>query len=201
MAARFKIVIATTCGDDPTEIVAVSAGGELEGKWPAPATVHVDREGVGSAATVSVGSIVPDGATTRVLIGECPTARDIRVDDVVVGQVGTSTIVDAKGGHCYELMTSGFPSARLESKRTYERPLELFLPPEVPADKTVLRRCEHGSGSLASLMGTPTAKEAPPKANSPEGAFTANPLAKPSAKPPPPKPKPKPKPPSNKPRR
>lgn len=189
MAARFKIVLATTCGDDAIEIVAVSAGGQLEGKWPAPATIHVDREGVGSAATVSVGSIVPDGATTSVLIGACPTAREIRVDDVVVGEIGTSTIVDAKGGHCYELMTSGFPSARLESKRTYERPLDLFLPPEVPADKTVLRRCEHGSGSLASLMGAPTAKQAPPKASSPEGAFTANPLAKP----PPAKPKPKPR--------
>lgn len=200
MAARFKIVLATTCGEEPIEVATVSADGQLEGQWPAPALLHVDREGVGSAVTVSVGSIVPDGATTKVLVGACPTARDIRVDDTVVGQLATSTIVDAKGGHCYELMTSGFPSARLESKRTYERAIDLFLPPEVPADKNVLRRCEHGSGSFASLMGTPTATRAPPPTISPEGAFTANPLSKSNAKVPPPAPTTKPKPAPKKPR-
>jgi hypothetical protein len=188
MAARFKVVLATTCGDEPFDVVSVSADGELECKWPAPAVLHVDREGVGSAASVSVGSIVADAASTKVLIGACPTAREVRIDDTVVGQIGTSTIVDAKGGHCYELMTSGFPSARLESQRIYERPLDLFLPPEIPTDKIALRRCEQGgSASLASLMGASTAV---PAHDSPVGAFTINPNSK--TKPPPPKPPAKP---------
>lgn len=185
MASRFKIVLATTCGDEPIEVVAVGRDGQLEGKWPVPAMLHVDNEGVGSAATVSVGSIVSDVPSTKVLIGACPTARDVRVDDVVVGQIATSAIVDARGGHCYEVMTNGYPTARLESKRMYERAIDLFLPPEIPTDKVTLRRCEgHGSGSSASLTELLGAPVAVPSHNAPVGAFTINPNSK--SKPPPP---------------
>lgn len=209
MASRFKVVLATTCGDEAIEVVAVSPEGQLEGKWPAPATLHVDNEGVGSAATVSVGSIVPDTASTKVLVGACPTARDIRIDDAIVGQIGTTTIVDARGGHCYEVMTNGYPTARLESKRTYERAIDLFLPPEIPTDKVSVRRCEgaltgaggggadvgsagpprggSGSASLTELLGGAAAV---PSHDAPVGAFTINPSSKP--KPPPPKPPAKP---------
>jgi hypothetical protein len=197
MASRFKVALATTCFEEAMEVVAVSPTGELQAKWPAPAILYVDREGVGSAASVSVGSMVVDGTSAKVLPGACQGARDIRVDDSVVGQLGTSTIVDAKGGHCYELMTNGFPSARLDAKRVYERPLDLFLPPEIPTDKTALRRCENGSASLAELMGSPANGPAKTGANGPvPGAFTANPHSK--TKPPPPPPA---KPPPKKPRR
>lgn len=183
MASRFKVVLATTCGDEAIEVVAVTPEGELEGKWPSPAAIHIDREGVGSAVSVSVGAIVPSDTSTNVLVGACATARDIRIDDAVVGQIGTSTIVDAKGGHCYEVMTSGFPSARLESKRVYERPIDLFLPPAVPMDKIALRRCEQGgSASLSELMGAPVAV---PAHDAPVGAFTINPNSK--SRPTPPK--------------
>lgn len=183
MASRFKVVLATTCFDEAIEVTAVSPEGRLEGKWPTPAMVYVDREGVGSAASVGVGSIVVDGTSAKVLVGSCPTARDIRVDDNLVGQLGTSTIVDAKGGHCYEVVAGGYPNARLEGKRVYERPLDLFIPPEIPIEKTALRRCEHGSASLTEILGAPTT-------TAPGGAFTANPLSK-SKPPPPPTPTPK----------
>ena len=192
MASRFKIVLATTCGDEAVEVVAVSPTGQLEGKWPVPATLHVDNEGVGSAATVSVGSIVADAPSTKVLVGACPTARDIRIDDAVVGKIDASAIVDAKGGHCYEVMTNGYPTARLESKRVYERAVDLFLPPEIPTDKVTLRRCEgRSSGSSASLTELLGAPVAVPSHNAPVGAFTINPNSKP--KPPPAKPPKKPR--------
>lgn len=185
MASHFKVVLATTCGEESVEVVAVSPEGQLEGKWPVPAMLHVDNEGVGSAATVSVGSIVVDAATTKVLVGACATARDIRIDDAVVGQIGTSTIVDAKGGHCYEVMTNGYPTTRLESKRTYERAIDLFLPPEIPMDKISLRRCEGrssgNSASLTELLGAPVAV---PSHNAPVGAFTINPSSKSNLPPP-----------------
>jgi hypothetical protein len=194
MASRFKVALATTCFEDAFDVVAVGPKGELQTKWPAPAMLYIDREGVGSAASVSVGSTVVDGTSAKILVGACPTARDIRVDDNVVGQLGASTIVDAKGGHCYELMTNGFPSARLEAKRVYERPLDLFLPPEIPPDKTALRRCERGSASLAELLGSPATTAT--HATAP-GVFTANPHSR--TKPPPPHPTTKP--PAKKPRR
>lgn len=184
MASRFKIVLATTCFDEAVDVTAVSSDGRLEAKWPAPATVYVDREGVGSAASVSVGSIVVDGAEAKVLVGSCTTARDVRIDDTIAGQLGASTIVDAKGGHCYEVVEGGRPGARLEGKRVYEHALDLFLPPEIPLEKTALRRCERGSASLAELLGAP----ATPTTTTP-GAFTANPLSK--TKPPAPPKKPR----------
>lgn len=179
MAARFRIVLPTTCGDEPIEVTSVSPEGVLEAKWPTSSTVWVDREGVGSAATVSVGALVVESTTAKVLVGTCPTARDIRVGDPIVGQMGASTIVDAKGGHCYELVTSGFPGARLEGARTYERAFEVFLPSETPADKVALRRCSSSLVSFASAMGT-SGKPAP--------TFTSLTPTKPA---PPPKPPPK----------
>jgi hypothetical protein len=192
LAPKFRILLPTTCGDEPIDVASVAPSGELTGKWPASTTLYVDREGVGSAATVSAGAFVIEGEKATVLTGAtCQGGRDVRVEDTVVGQAGTSTIVDAKGGHCYEVITSGFPAARLEGKRVYERPLDLFIPAEIPVDKTALRRCEHGSASFASLMGasTPTTKTT---TSAPAGAFTANPLSKSKPKPPPPKPPAKP---------
>lgn len=191
MASRFKVFLATTCFDEAVEVTAVSPDGRLEGKWPAPAMFYVDREGVGSGASVAVGSTVIDGTEAKVLVGACPTARDIRIDDDLVGQLGVSTIVDAKGGHCYEVVDRGRPGARLEGKRVYEHALDLFLAPEIPVEKTALRRCEHGSASLAELLGAPPARPTTTTA----GAFTANPhsKAKPPAFPPPAKPPKKPR--------
>jgi hypothetical protein len=105
---------------------------------------------VGSAATVSVGSSTFEESNAKVVLGTCPSAREIRVDDALVGKVGASTIVDAKGGHCYEVMSNGFPGARLEGARTYEAPLDLFLPAEAPTDKTVVRRCSLPFAAIAS---------------------------------------------------
>lgn len=153
-ASRFRVVLPTTCFEDTVEVERVSNTGELFGKWPAQSTLHVDREGVGSPATVSVGSFVVDRASMAVVVGSCPTAREIRVDEVVVGSMGASTIVDAKGGHCYEILANGIPAgARLEGKRVYEQAIDLFLASEVPNDKTALRRCSPASlSSLAAVM-------------------------------------------------
>jgi hypothetical protein len=127
-----------------------------------------------------VGSFVVDGASAKALVGSCPTARDVRVDETIVGQIGSSSIVDAKGGHCYEVVTNGFPGVRLEGRRlyVYERPIDLFLASEIPLEKTGLRRC---AAAFASLMPSPTTNAGP--------VFTSAPA---SLKPPKTKPPPKP---------
>ncbi|MGE0401565.1 MAG: hypothetical protein AB7T06_32990 [Kofleriaceae bacterium] len=58
------------------------------------------------------------------MLGTCPTAREIAIDDKVIGAAseGTSTLVDAMGTHCYATTRDSYGAMPVPSEREVLEP-------------------------------------------------------------------------------
>jgi hypothetical protein len=177
----FKVVIATSCGTE--KIPATLALGiaratgvaaedkertetkpgkpvltELKYEAPKAARVYLDTDRAdGTKVEVGATALSVDKAEHDVVVGTCPTAREVKIDGKGAGsinvktrivtassgkkvEVPSTTLVDPTGKHCYEVLTHIYTEKdldtsnmarsapkRLERAQVYEQDIDDFM--------------------------------------------------------------------------